>query len=283
MMLYYIPKRQVFLKFLMAICFLFSSYSFYSMNKDSVKVVMETTKGKLKIVLYPETILHQQNFIQLVKSNYYDGVVFHRVIKDFMAQAGDPNSKDTLYKGSLGNTSEGDTIPAEFVSKYYHKKGALAAARTGDNMNPTKASSGSQFYIVHGRKFSEAQLRNMETRINSQRQGEKLKSFLQKPENAAYLAQIKRCQRENKKDSVNFLIEEIKPLAVGNSDLFKYSDQAILDYSTIGGTPHLDGGYTVFGEVVEGLEIIDQICNSVTQNGDRPIEDIKIIAIQLIE
>ena len=128
------------------------------MNKDSVKVLMHTSKGKLTLFLYPETPLHQQNFIRLVESKFYEGVLFHRVIKDFMAQAGDPNSKDSLYNGSLGSTSEGDTISAEFVARYHHKKGALSAARTGDNMNPTKASSGSQFYIVQGRKFSTAKL-----------------------------------------------------------------------------------------------------------------------------
>ena len=283
MMFHYLLKRQSYFKFLILALCLFCGGSFFSMNKDSVKVLMHTSKGKLTLFLYPETPLHQQNFIRLVESKFYEGVLFHRVIKDFMAQAGDPNSKDSLYNGSLGSDSEGDTISAEFVARYHHKKGALSAARTGDNMNPTKASSGSQFYIVQGRKFSTAQLKNMEARKNSQRVGEQLNKFLLKPENINYLNQLKDFQKQNKKDSINFLIERLKPLAITYSEPFKFTEQAILDYSTIGGTPHLDGGYSVFGEVIEGLEIIDQICNTATSNGDKPIEEIKIISIKLIK
>ena len=150
-------------------------------------------------------------------------------------------------------------------------------------MNPTKASSGSQFYIVQGRKFTSAQLKNMEARINAQNAGKQLNVFLQLKENNIYLEQLKKFQKQNKKDSINFLIETIKPLANKNLEQFEFSEKAVNDYLTIGGTPHLDGGYTVFGEVIMGLEIIDEICNAQIGSSDRPREDIKIISVQLID
>ena len=283
MMLYSSPSRPTELKIVSFFALLFFCLTSFSMSSDSVKIEMQTNKGTMKIVLYPETPLHQQNFINLVKSKFYNGVVFHRVIKDFMAQAGDPNSKDSLYVGTLGNTSEGETIPSEILPIYHHKKGALCAARKGDNMNPTKASSGSQFYIVQGRKFTSAQLKNMEARINAQNAGKQLNVFLQLKENNIYLEQLKKFQKQNKKDSINFLIETIKPLANKNLEQFEFSEKAVNDYLTIGGTPHLDGGYTVFGEVIKGLEIIDEICNAQIGSSDRPKEDIKIISVQLID
>ena len=133
---------------------------------DSVKIEMNTNKGVMVVCLYPETPLHKQNFMKLVNDKFYDGVLFHRVIKDFMAQAGDPNSRNPEFNGALGQNSEGETIPAEINPKLFHKKGALAAARMGDNVNPEKKSSGSQFYIVQGRKLSLQQLAQMENRIN---------------------------------------------------------------------------------------------------------------------
>ena len=258
-------------------------FSCYSAQTDSIKIEMNTNKGKLVLFLYPETPNHQQNFINLVNQKFYDGVLFHRVMKDFMAQAGDPNSKNEEFTGSLGQSSEGGKIPAEFSTKYFHKKGALAAARQPDNINPSKASSGSQFYIVQGKIHSDDQLKNMEARLNSQKESEAIKLFLQANGNEQYLNFIKRCQKENLRDSMNLLIEQIMPLATKNMELFKFSDQAILDYSTIGGTPHLDGGYTVFGEVIEGFEVIDSICHTITLQGNRPKEDVKIISMTLIK
>ena len=134
-------------------------FSCYSAQSDSIKIEMITNKGRMVLFLYPETPNHQQNFIKLVNQKFYDGVLFHRVMKDFMAQAGDPNSKNEQFTGALGQSSEGETIPSEFTAKYFHKKGALAAARQPDNINPTKASSGSQFYIVQGNTYSIDQLK----------------------------------------------------------------------------------------------------------------------------
>ena len=207
------------------------------------KVLMETDKGQLTIDLFandaPKTV---ENFLKLVKEGFYDGLSFHRVINGFMAQAGDPNSKNDDFKGQLGQNSEGETIPAEINPMLFHKKGALAAARMGDKVNPEKKSSGSQFYIVQGRKLSLQQLTQMENKIN------------QKDKNYQ--------------------------LAENN---FHFSDTAKKVYQEIGGTPFLDNGYTVFGEVTQGIEIIDKICSVKTARGDRPISAVTILSARIIK
>ena len=205
-------------------------------------VEMVTSEGTLILKLYNETPLHRDNFKKLVESKFYDGIKFHRVINGFMAQAGDPNSKKDDFKGQLGQNSEGETIPAEINPKLFHKKGALAAARMGDNVNPEKKSSGSQFYIVQGRKISQQQLTQMESRINK-----KVKNFQHTENN------------------------------------FQFSDSARKIYQEIGGTPFLDNGYTVFGEVTEGIEIIDKICSVKTARGDRPISAVTILSARIIK
>ena len=208
-------------------------------NKNNIsnetKVEMQTTKGPIIFKLYNQTPLHRDNFIKLVDENFYNGVTFHRIIKDFMAQAGDPNSKDGSFKGQLGQNSKGETIPAEFSNNLFHKKGALAAARMGDNVNPEKKSSGSQFYIVQGKKYSLKQLIKLENKINQ--------------------------NQEN---------------------IFSFSDSAKKLYQEIGGTPFLDNGYTVFGEVIKGLEIIDIICSVETSNGNKPINNVTILSARII-
>lgn len=187
------------------------------------KMKIETKYGKIIIKLYNETPKHRDNFIKLVKQGYFDGTLFHRVINKFMIQGGDPDSKNAKFEQALGSGGPGYTVPAEFVSKYFHKKGALAAARLGDGGNPKKESSGSQFYIVQGKTYSIAELDNMETMMGK-----------------------------------------------------KFTPEQRLAYSTIGGTPHLDGSYTVFGEVIEGMDVIDKIANAKTAPGDRPIENISM-------
>ena len=206
------------------------------------RIEMTTSEGLLTIKLYNETPLHRDNFINLVENNFYDGVKFHRVIKGFMAQAGDPNSKKDDFKGQLGQNSEGETIPAEINPNFFHKKGALAAARMGDNVNPEKKSSGSQFYIVQGRKLSLTQLTQMESRINQK------EKHYQSTENE-----------------------------------FHFSDTAKKLYQEIGGTPFLDNGYTVFGEVIKGIEIVDKICSVKTAKGDKPISAVTILAARIIK
>ena len=198
-------------------------------------VLMQTTMGDMVIRLSDSTPLHRDNFLKLVKFGYYDSVLFHRVIKNFMIQGGDPNSKRAEAGKPLGDGSPGYTVPAEFRKTLFHKKGALAAARMGDNINPAKESSGSQFYIAQGKVFTDAGLDSVETfRLNGRK--------------------IPAEQREV--------------------------------YKTIGGTPHLDQGYTVYGEVVKGLDVLDKIAAVQTSRGqdrDRPLQDVRIIKAKLIK
>ena len=204
------------------------------------KMKIETTEGDITLKLYDETPLHRDNFIKLVKSKFYDGVLFHRVIDEFMIQGGDPNSKNAKPGTMLGDGDVGYTIPAEFrTPQRYHKRGVLAAAREGDDTNPEKASSGCQFYIVVGKQFTDDDLDMMEE-------------------------------------------SKIEKHGHANDSTYKYSDQARADYTTIGGTPHLDGNYTVFGEVLTGMDVVDKIAKARTNRADRPREDIRIIKIRRI-
>lgn len=192
-------------------------------------ILMKTTLGNLMIRLFDDTPLHRDNILKLIQENYYDGLLFHRVIKGFMAQGGDPNSKDASPDTRLGSGGPGYTIPAEINNNRVHFKGALAAARQGDQVNPKKNSSGSQFYIVHGGPVGE-------TTLNRQEQ----------------------------------------------STGVIYSDELREKYYEVGGTPALDFKYTVFGQLIEGFEVIDAIANTATLPGDRPVEDVKIISVELI-
>ena len=204
------------------------------------KMKIETSEGDITLKLYNETPLHRDNFIRLVKSKFYDGVLFHRIIDQFMIQGGDPNSKDAMPGKMLGDGDVGYTIPAEFrTPQLYHKRGLVAAAREGDDENPEKASSGCQFYIVVGKQFTNEQLDEME-------------------------------------------VSQIKKYGHANDSTYKFSEQARTDYTTIGGTPHLDGNYTVFGEILTGMDVVDRIAQARTNRVDRPIEDIRIHKMRLI-
>lgn len=256
---------------------LLSGYSQSKDNKTNTYVTITTTYGDIKVKLYNETPQHRDNFIKLVKEGYFNGTLFHRVIKDFMIQGGDPDSKNAAPGVMLGNGGPSYTIPAEFNDSLYHKKGALAAARTGDQMNPTRASSGSQFYIVQGRPFSETDLKRFEEKINQERMNMLFTNLLAKPENAELKKMIDGFYKVGNQNELNFIMQQIQPQLLAQleaSGKFTYSAQAIKDYSTIGGTPHLDGAYTVFGEVVEGLEVIDKIGAAPTGPSDRPVENI---------
>ena len=262
---------------------LFCQESNLTKSKE-ISIDMETSMGLITIKLYNKTPIHKNNFLKLIEEGFYDGVKFHRVIKGFMAQAGDPNSKNNDFSGQLGQKSYGETIPAEFISEYVHKKGALAAARMGDNINPEKKSSGSQFYLVQGKTYSEPQLKQMEQKINQQQENSLIGQFLRKSENLHYMEQIKYCQQNRLNDSLNTLYQEIKSLVISKEDSkFSFSKDAIETYKTIGGTPFLDNGYTVFGEVTEGLEIIDSICSVPTLTGDIPVTPIVILSTKIKE
>ena len=196
-------------------------------NQETM-VKISTDFGDIVVKLYNETPEHRDNFIKLAKQGYFDGTLFHRVINQFMIQGGDPNSKSAQPGEQVGSGGPGYTLPAEIQDGLFHKKGALAAARMGDQVNPERRSSGSQFYIVHGRVFHPQELDMLE-----QRSG------------------------------------------------VAFSEAQRQVYTTIGGTPHLDNAYTVFGEVVEGLEIVDQIAGVETGFADRPVKDVKMKVVVL--
>ena len=198
--------------------------------ENLTKVLIKTSEGDITIALYDNTPKHKENFLKLVNSGFYDGILFHRIIQGFMIQTGDPDSKGAPAGKMLGNGGPGYTIPAEFKPENYHKRGAVAAARQGDQVNPTKASSGSQFYIVDGKPF-----------------------------NANLMAQIS--------------------YQYGKS----FTDEQRKVYETIGGAPFLDGDYTVFGEVVEGMDVVDKIAAKPKDRYDRPTADVKIISTEIIK
>lgn len=240
---------------------------------------IETTAGPIKIRLYDDTPLHRDNFLKLAKEGYYDGVLFHRVIKDFMVQTGDPDSKNAQPGAMLGAGSPDYTIPAEFVyPKHYHKYGALAAARTGDDVNPERRSSGSQFYIVTGKKYLPAQLSRMEE-MSVQKQLQTYFMNLQRQKmdtiRALRLAKDSVALENLRQELIRETEANVKPVTM--------TEQQVRDYTTIGGTPHLDGQYTVFGEVLEGMDTVDKIQNAETDGHDRPLEDIKIVSVKVVE
>lgn len=194
-------------------------------------LIIETSKGKMKCILYEQTPMHADNFIQLVNDATYNGVLFHRVIKDFMIQSGDPDSKNAPKGTLVGTGGVGYRVPAEFHPDLYHKNGAIAAARQGDQTNPDRESNGSQFYIVKGEVFTDKHLDQME-----------------------------------------------------NSDAhIKFTAEQRMVYKAVGGTPHLDYAYTVFGEVIEGFDVIDKIASEPVDERDRPLEDVKIIKITVLK
>lgn len=250
-------------------------------NEKRTLVKLETTMGDITVALYNETPLHRDNFIKLVKEGIYDSTLFHRVIKQFMIQAGDPDSKTASDTAMLGNGDVGYTVPAEFVPALFHKKGVLAAARQGDNVNPEKASSGCQFYIVTGRKFTEPQLQGMENKINEQREEMIFDSLARQ-----HMKEIYKMRKSGDNDGLIALQDTLEAQAqrlADKEEKFHFSREQLTAYTTIGGAPHLDGSYTVFGEVTEGMETVDKIGIAKTNRADRPLDNIRILKATVIE
>ena len=246
------------------------------------KVKIETTMGDIIVKLYDETPNHRDNFIKLVENGTYEGTLFHRVIKDFMIQAGDPDSKGAPKGQMLGSGDVGYTVPAEFVyPQLFHKKGALAAARQGDNVNPEKASSGCQFYIVTGRVFNDSTLLSMEEQKNQNKFTSVFNALAQK-----HMKEIYQMRRNNDQEGLmnlqDSLFVETQKQMEGEPE-FKFTEEQRQAYTTIGGTPHLDGEYTVFGEVIEGMDVVDKIQQVSTNASDRPDDDIVIKKVSIIE
>jgi cyclophilin family peptidyl-prolyl cis-trans isomerase len=221
--------------YLILLTLLFVSFSPYTYAQQKSKhdqpiILIETNMGNIEIKLYDKTVYHKNNFLKLVKEHYYDSVLFHRVIPNFVIQAGDPESKHAKPGQLLGNGGPGYTIPAEICPEYFHKRGAVAAARTPDQINPTRRSSGSQFYIVVGKKYTNQELNILEQRLHT-----------------------------------------------------KFTPQQRKAYTTIGGTPFLDGQYTVFGEVIKGMDVVEKISKVKTDKNDRPVKEVRIITMKIIK
>jgi peptidylprolyl isomerase len=258
-----------------------------SLAQEKEKLVLiSTNKGDVKIKLYNETPKHRDNFLKLVDDKFYEGVIFHRVINQFMIQGGDPLSKNTDSTGRVGNGGPGYTLDAEIVPGLYHKKGALAAARLGDDVNPTKKSSGSQFYIVHGKTFSTTDLDKLTEQKNNQMKQKGFTDFLKKPENKEYSDRFNKIQSERDQAAFKVFIEEVTPLIdVIFESLPKYEYTATQKaiYGTQGGAPYLDGDYTVFGEVIEGIEIVDTIAAVPVDGKSKPLEDVIIEKMKVVK
>jgi len=231
--------KHFFKIFLISVSILLSVNLFAGNTRRSYFVIIKTTMGDIKVKLYNETPIHRDNFVKLVKQRYFDGILFHRVIDNFMIQSGDPDSKQRVPEKLYGDGGPEYDLPAEILPEIFHKKGVLAAAREGDDVNPLRKSSASQFYSVKGKVFDDEGLNAQEERVN----------------------------KRNK--------------ALGIEKEYKIFKERRDVYKTIGGTPHLDTQYTIFGEVVEGIDIVDKIASVKTDKNDRPVEDVWIISTKL--
>ena len=244
-----------------------------AINKTDDIAIITTTFGELHVILYDETPKHKENFLKLAREGFYDSTTFHRIIEGFMIQGGDPNSKDenTMNDGQGG---PGYTIDAEFNNKFIHKKGALSAARTGDVQNPEKKSSGSQFYIVQGRQVSSIELDQIMAQRNEMVHQEMIRDYVQATDQAELLETITGYIQNQQMNLVDSIITSITPMATEGFVPSTYTDEQRASYAELGGTPFLDGNYTIFGEVIRGLAVIDSVIIQNTNEMDRPLENI---------
>lgn len=240
-------------------------------NKDAM-VLIKTELGDIKLRLYDETPEHKKNFLKLAEEGYYNGVLFHRVMKDFMIQGGDEKSKNAAPGVRLGGGNPGYTLPAEINPRFFHKRGALAAARRGGPSNPEKRSSGSQFYIVQGFVHTQGKLDTMAMSLNSRAKNELLKEKF-----ASSTEELNAYRTNNDQAGFNECVAGIRAEIDSiweTKPKIQFSPEQIEAYTSIGGYPALDGDYTVFGEVVEGLDVIEKISLLETDRYDRPVKDI---------
>ncbi|MCK4661451.1 MAG: peptidylprolyl isomerase [Bacteroidales bacterium] len=271
-------KLNIFLLFITFLGF-FACINHSLFAQDEKIILISTSFGDIKIKLYNETPKHRDNFINLVSENFYDSLLFHRVINEFMIQGGDPDSKNAEQGETLGNGGPGYTVEAEFNENFIHKKGVIAAARENDDINPEKRSSGSQFYIVQGKVFTNEELNNIVNRTNNSKKQKIITDHINKSENSDLKNEIdslKQIGDNQKLQEIFTELENITQEEYENSGLFSFTEHQRQIYTTVGGTPHLDGAYTVFGEVIEGLDIIDKIAVVDIDQYYRPVEDIKM-------
>lgn len=260
-------------------------------NKDTTQVMQPTTdkyvelttsEGNIVVRLFGDTPRHQANFLKLVNEGYYNGVLFHRVIDKFMIQTGDPDSKKAQKGQALGSGGPGYEVDAEIVyPRHFHKRGALAAARSGDEVNPERRSSGSQFYIVTGEKVSPAMMNRMQQQFAFQEKQDEFNRLAQ-----SHMSQIRTMQMQGDTAGLNKLqrelIAKVEAKFAGKPER-KMPQEVVDAYLSEGGAPHLDGAYTVFGEVVSGMDVVEKIEKAQTDPNDRPLEDIRIISAKVID
>ncbi len=248
----------------------------------SVRVEVETTEGNFTVMLYGDTPKHRDNFVKLAREGYYNGTLFHRVIKDFMIQAGDPDSKNAPAGKALGSGGPDYKIDAEIVfPKHFHKRYTLAAARQGDQVNPMRQSSGSQFYVVTGTKLDTAQVAGLEQRLKMSRMQKAFNDLAMEHRDSIRQMQM-RGDREGLKALQDTLVAQVEAQAA-NDTTPALTPEMKEAYTTVGGAPHLDGDYTVFGEVISGFDTIDRIEKAETDGRDRPKEDVRIIAMKVLQ
>ncbi|PZR23985.1 MAG: peptidylprolyl isomerase, partial [Azospira oryzae] len=243
-------------------------------DKKDYIVTIKTNYGDMVAILYDETPLHKKNFIKLAQEHYYDSLLFHRVVQGFMIQGGDSNSKKAQPGVQLGTGEIGYTIPAEFNSRLFHERGALCAARQSDEVNPTKASSGNQFYVVQGKVVKPEEMKLMQ--FDQRKLGQGLQQYIQNPAHQATMDSLNQLYAsqnmagfENKVYSLVPLIEKETGLKIKK----EVSEEKTKVYTTVGGTPFLDGDYTVFGKVIQGLDVVDKIAALQVDPMSRPQED----------
>ena len=261
-------------KFFLVLITLLLTGSIMAQPKKEPIILISTTYGDIRIKLFKETPLHTKNFVKLAKKGYFNETLFHRVIKNFMIQGGDPDSKKAQPGQLLGDGGPKYTIPFEYVPAYFHKKGMVAAAREGDDVNPLRASSASQFYIVVGKVFDDAGLEVVEKRINTIQKNNLMYNYI-----ASNKALKDRLAEYKKSDTVAYNMQ-MKQLSMLADSLYKEQmpyiipEKERLIYKTIGGTPHLDASYSIFGEVLEGLDVVEKISEVATDKNNRPFENI---------
>jgi peptidylprolyl isomerase len=269
--------NQNFICLVLAVVLTFSGFRAQTHSKETV--VLETSYGTIKLKLFEETPLHKANFLKLAKQKYFDSLLFHRVINEFMIQGGDPLSRRAAKGDSLGHGDAGYLVPAEFNRKIIHRKGRLCAARDNEDINPDQASSASQFYIVMGKARTPEELVKTEEKMNKRRLYAVTGKYNSTPEGKRMNGIYKTLLDENKQDSAAIIktqIDNAVNAAHTSKPAYKFNEEEIKIYSTIGGTPHLDGSYTVFGELTEGQDIVDRIAAAKTDARDRPVEDIRM-------
>lgn len=242
-------------------------------TKGQSNVQIVTEFGTIKIKLYDETPLHRDNFVKLTREGFYTDLLFHRVIQGFMIQGGDPDSKNAVPGKQLGAGDLGYTIPAEINPKFFHRKGILAAARQGDQANPEKRSSASQFYILQGKVFRNGELDTLEIKLEESRKQGMLQTRIR-----AIEPELNKLGAEGKQDEMmarfNALKEEVMAEAA-KFPAFKFTEEQRQAYTTVGGYPSLDNNYTIYGEVTEGLDVVDKIAAQPVDRFNRPEKDIK--------